>query len=187
MAGQIEIINIALARLGESPIQDINEGSAPANAAKLIYDAERQATLRSYPWNFALKQKTLARLDQEDVDFENVFALPVDCLRVVRLMDAGSKAEAQYVTRGGCVCTDSDRVILEYVADMKDATFYDSKFVEALTYRLASALAMPVKGSPELMGNYMNLFRDLVTEAAARSAGEERNVLSDNPYLEARM
>lgn len=187
MASQLEIINIALSRLGESPIQSLNEGSVPANAAKLLYDTERKATLRAYPWNFALRQTTLARLEGGAVDFSNAFALPVDNLRVLQVWDSTTKQELRYSTRGGRLYSDSEKVTIEYVADVKEAHIYDSKFVEAFSYRLASTLAMPVKGSPELMANYMNIYQGLVSEAATQSAREEEVYLSDNPYLEARM
>jgi hypothetical protein len=77
-------------------------------------------------------------------------------------------------------------VTLEYVADVEDTGLFDAKFIEAFSYKLAAALAMTVKGSPELMANYTNLYQTLVTDAAAKSAHEERVYLSDNPYLEAR-
>lgn len=186
MAGRVEIINIALARLGESPIQSLNEGSAPANAAKLLYDAERRATLREYPWNFALKQAALARSEQDAVDFRYAFALPGDCLRAVRLWGADKKA-IRFSVRGDVLYADETGITLEYVSDVEDGNRFDSKFVEAFTYRLASALSMPIKGSPELMGNFMNLYKALVSDAAVQSAREERVQIQDNPYIEARM
>ena len=187
MPGQVEIINIALARLGESPIQSLDEGSVPANAAKLIYEEERRAALRGYPWNFALKKESLAKLEDGAVDFRGAFALPADCLRITEVTDAETRQSLRYVTRGRTICADADRILVEYVSDIKDTSLYDSKVVELLTYRLASALAMPVKGSPELTANYMNLYNSLASEAAVQSAREEKNRISDNPYLEARM
>lgn len=186
MPGQVEIINIALARLGESPIQLLDEGSVPANTAKLLYDSERRATLREYPWNFALKQATLARIEQDAVDFHCSFALPVGCLRAVRVWGADKKA-LHFSVRGDVLFADETEVTLEYVSDVSDGNQFDSKFVEALTYRLASAMSMPIKGSPDLMGNFMNLYKALVSDAAVQSAREERPRISDNPYLEARM
>jgi hypothetical protein len=186
MPGRVEIINIALARLGESPIQSLDEGSSSANAAKMLYDAERRATLREYPWNFALKQATVARCENGAVDFNFAFALPADCLRAVRLWGADKRA-VRFSVRGEVLYADETGVTLEYVADEEDGNRFDSKFVEAFSYRLASALAMPIKGSPELMGNFMNLYKTLVSDAAVQSAREERTQISDNPYIEARM
>lgn len=186
MPGRVEIINLALARLGESPIQSLDEGSTPANAATQLYDLERQATLRDYPWNFALKQASLARVEEAAFDFHTAFALPGDCLRAVRLWGADRNEVTRFTVRTKVLYADPERVTLEYVADVEDTGLFDAKFVEAFSYKLAASLAMTVKGSSEMMANYMNMYQTLVTDAAAKSAGEERVYLSDNPYLEAR-
>ena len=69
---------------------------------------------------------------------------------------------------------------------MTDENEFDAKFVEALTYKLASELAMPVKGSAELMASYSNAYQTLINRAATESAWEEKEPRSGNPYLEAR-
>jgi hypothetical protein len=187
MTGEVEIINLALARLGESPVQSLDEGSVPANAAKLIYPSERRAVLRSYNWGFALRNATLARLAEEPVGFRFAYALPADCLRVVRVWESSTQRSVSYDVRGNSLLTNADgAVCIEYVADIEDAAAFDVKFSEALMYKMASALAMPVKGSPELMANYENMYQAIVTQAAALTAKESRVPLSDNPYVEAR-
>ena len=177
-----EIINIALARLGESPIQTIDEGTAVANAAKTIYDSARRAALRDYNWSFALKESKLSRMEQCGSSFyAYAFALPGDCVRIIRA--AGS---ADYETAGAFVYSNSPELTVQYTADIDDAGLFDSKFIEALSYKLASELAMPVKGSPELMANYNNAYLSLAKGSAAESATERRQELPDNPYIDAR-
>ena len=181
MPGKVEIVNIALARLGESPIQDLDEGTVPANMAKMLYDSARQAALRDYNWNFALATASLARLSRGAVDFRFAYALPANCLRAVRLTGG-----APFLLRGNALHTNEETPVLEFVRDVSDEAEFDSKFVEAFSYKLASDLAMSVKGSSELMASYANLYSNLIQQAAAESAGESRHTLSDNPYLEAR-
>lgn len=186
MSGRVEIINIALARLGESPIQSLEEGSVSANMAKLLYDSERRAALRDYPWNFALKQAALACVDTNAAEFHKAFALPADCLRAVCLRGNDRKEPLQFTLREGLIYANAEHVTLEYVSDVTDPARFDPKFAEALSYKLASALAMGIKSSPELMANYMNVYNNLVNGSAALSQREEREAISDNPYLEAR-
>ena len=76
---------------------------------------------------------------------------------------------------------------MEYVADITDEAMFDSKFVEALSYKLASELAMTVKGSNELMASYSNAYSAFIKQAASESAGESRMYLPENPYVEARV
>ena len=189
---RVEIVNIALARLGESPIQSLDEGTVPANMAKVFYDPAKRATLRDFNWNFSLTTARLAKLVGTPVDFRCAFALPVDCLKAIRLHregvpDFSDHSGIRFVVRGGKLCTDEEAVFLEYVADVDDPARFDDRFVEIFSYKLASELAMPVKGSSELMANYMNVYSAGISQAATLSAEESRAVLSDNPYVEARV
>ena len=191
MAGSVEIVNIALAHLGESPIQSLDEGTVPANVAKLLYDPERRATLRDYNWNFALKTARLAKLAEAPVDFRYGYALPSDCLRAIRLRSGGVPDFAgpglRFVVRGGVVCTDEDPALLEYVCDCTDPALFDDKFIEALSYKLASKMAMSIKGSVEMTAQMMNQYREVVAQAASLSGNENRDADNENPYVEARL
>ena len=199
MTGKVEIVNIALARLGESPIQSFEEGSVPANSARLVYDSARRSTLRDYNWNFAVATAELARYaDTQAGDFPFAFALPADCLRVIRLRLATPPGQVRsrtcgdfgrnlpFTLRGGRLLAHEPKVVLEYLRDVTDENEFDAKFIEALTYKLASELAMPVKGSAELMASYSNAYQTLINRAATESAWEEKESRSGNPYLEAR-
>ena len=181
MANRIEIINIALARLGESPIQSLDEGTVAANMARLLYPQARQDALREFSWAFAVKHTTLTRYKDAPADYSYAYALPLDCLRVVRIL-----SDEAFTVRGSMLCTNAPSVTLEYICDVDDETRFDSSFVKALSFKLASDLAIPVKGSNELMANYANAFTDYIRTAATVSAGEKRNDLPDNPYLDAR-
>lgn len=186
----VEIINVALARLGESPIQSLDEGTVPANVAKIFYDQERRATLRDYNWNFALRTARLAKLAETPIDFQFAYALPSDCLRAVRLRSGGVPDYAgpglRFVVRGGMVLSDEDPALLEYVCDCTDTTQFDDKFIEALTYKLASAMAMSIKGSTELTKSFLQEYTAIVSQAAALSGNENRDAENGNPYVEAR-
>lgn len=187
MSGKLEIINLALSRLGESPIQSLEEGSVPANTAKIMYDASRRAVLRDYLWSFALRRQALARYAGDGSVSANAFALPSDCIRAVRLVDADGQSPSAFEVRGNTLYTEAEKATLEYVADVDDSVLFDAAFVEALSLKLASDLAMPVKGSAELMGSFSNAYSVRVREGATLSATEQKKELSDNPYVEARL
>ena len=107
-------------------------------------------------------------------------------LRREGIPDSAEEEGKRFVLRGGKLLTDAEPAMLEYVRDVDDPALFDDKFVEALSFKLASDLAMPVKGSLELTANYMNVYTTKIAQAAARSAGEEHHPESDNPYLDAR-
>lgn len=179
---KIDIINLALTKLGESPIQSINEGSPAANAAKLLYDTVRRSVLRDYDWNFALKEIALSRFQNKGSKFYDYsYPLPADYIRAIKLVNGSS-----FAVTGGALHTNSEEAVLLYIWDNDIEEEFDSKFVEALSYKLASELAMPVKGSPELMSSYSNAYYNLVKDAATESINERFEELDDNPYITAR-
>lgn len=185
MAGRVEIVNVALARLGEGAIQTLDEGSAPANAAKVVYDTSRRSALRDYPWAFATRRESLARLVESPVGFQHAFALPSGCLRILGVYDTAG-GEVPYELRGKTLCSSANSVVACYTDDVIDEAMFDPAFVDALTFRLASDLAVPVKGSVELMARYAEEYHHQIRQAATVSAREDRERIVENPYLEAR-
>ena len=109
MISKVEIINIALSRIGESPIQSLDEGTVPANMAKVFYDPARRATLRDYTWNFSLRTARLAKLDETPDDFLFAFSLPVDCLRAVAILGGSSP---HHLVRGRKLFSNEEAVTL---------------------------------------------------------------------------
>ena len=190
------IVNIALARLGQPPIADMDEGSPAANAAKLVYDTCRRAVLQAYPWSFASRVASLNRLLEAPPDYRCAYQLPPDCLNVVRLRAAradeisvnrASAGEAlAFVVRGDRLYTDQETATIEYVADVKEESQFEARFTEAFVIRLASELAMPVGAKGELMAHFRQEYEGIVRQAAARSAGQFYEECDDNPYLHAR-
>jgi len=182
-AGKIEIINMALAHLGEAAIQSIDEGSAPSNAARTHYDNARRATLRAYHWSFATKVQRLARLDSDSPDFDYVYALPSDLLSAIRLL---GDSEIKYEIRQKELHTNADEAKLEYIYDETDADRFDDGFVEAFAYQLASKLAVPVSGKADLMQFYMKACNEYIASAAALNRRENREPTEENRYVDAR-
>lgn len=182
MSLPLEVINLALARLGESPIQSADENSVPANVAKVMYDPARRAVLRDFLWNFSVRQSTLARKQEPSAKgMGNEFSLPADCIRVVAV-----RPERKFVVRGNSLFAEAETVTIDYVADVTDPQEFDDSFVEALSFKLASDLAMSIKGSSQAMAENLNVYYSLVRKAATLSENESGREYEDNPFLAAR-
>lgn len=189
---RITIVNLALSRIGQSPIQALDEGSAPADAAALVYDSCRRAVLQAFHWAFATKTARLALLPDAPVDWRFAYALPADCLQAVRLRDGmapdsqGAAPEAAYCVRGRSLLSNATEPYLEYTADIVDENLYEAEFVEALVTKLSSELAMPVGAKAELARMYREEYEQVVRRSSAKSAGQFYEELPDNPYVDAR-
>lgn len=81
MSAPIDLINLALLRLGENAVTDVRESPA----AEAFYPLVRDVALSWAPWTFATLRTRLARLDVPPAsDYAYQYLLPTDpyCLRV---------------------------------------------------------------------------------------------------------
>ena len=149
MTSQTEIANLALSVLGEAPIFDLEQNSPSARACKRHFESTRDALLRHHRWNFAIKRAILSRLE-EDPPFGFAFAyqLPNDCLRVLELngKQAGT-SNSDFEIEGDRLLTNAEVAMVRYTGQVTDANLFDSLFLEAMSYKLAAAVAMEVTGS----------------------------------------
>jgi len=59
MSTDLQITNMVLRRLGDSPVSATTEQTTKARLVAELYATIRQATLAAHPWNFALSRRTL--------------------------------------------------------------------------------------------------------------------------------
>lgn len=236
MASQIEICNLALTRLGQAPIGDLNEGSNPANYCNQLWNPVRRAALRSHPWNFALlviKNLVYAPgsptpataladpnfpldIPGNQTGFTYAYVMPTDCVRVVRVIDPAlanvflssgtgfddnfdafnfdstrfgffDPPETFELRSGGLLCSNIPCAGLKYIFDVTDTSKFDDRFVEALSYRLAMDLAMPITGSPQITQQMAQMFTSSIQAARLADGQESRKRLrSGQSFIQAR-
>jgi hypothetical protein len=170
MASQISICNKALLRVGQAPIQSINEQSTEAAYCRQFFDDARKATLRGHAWSFATKVAQLAELSEEtSYRYEHVYQKPADCLRVIEVLPDGTVypdyEKVEFEALGQTIQTDESTAWLKYVYNETDTARFDDLFVEALSYRLAADLAMPLSRDANYVGAMMNMFKQTLSEA----------------------
>lgn len=143
----IALCSRALLMIGATSIASFDEGTAEAEVAANLYPSVRDAVLSSHPWNFALRQVWLARLvATPTADFGNAYQLPGDCLRT---LSAGANARSRglpFRVVGDTLHSDSDEVVLTYVARVDEA-YFPAFFSQALIARLAAEFCLPLTES----------------------------------------
>lgn len=174
MASKVEICNIALQRIGQRPIQSVDENSNEAYTCRTFYDQARLSSLRSHPWNFALKSQLLALLEDAEDDWTYAYQLPSDCLRAVKIVISAGLDPAAFEVRGAMLLTDQEDAKLQYVYNLEDPSLFSPEFTEALTYRLASDIAVPITGRVDYMQSMMQGFMTSAAKAGASDGNERR-------------
>lgn len=197
MASIIGICNIALSHIGTSGIQALTESSKEALACRTLYESARDAVLRDHPWNFAERRAALALSTEEVPGYSYVYAYPSECLSARRFTadDApGMTTTTPFVVTadstlsGKLIATDLGAAVLIYTAKVTDPTMFDPLFVDALGWRLASDLAIPVTGDPRVeqscFTRYINFLRNA---QAADSMEGKKDPETSNSFVDARL
>lgn len=89
MASDINIVNLALAHLGETGSVvsiDPPEGSAQANFAAQFYPIARDALLQPYPWNFNTRRIAPATLTSQTTSYAFAYPIPGNALNIFSVL-----------------------------------------------------------------------------------------------------
>ncbi len=90
MASDVDIVNLALSRLGDDATVsslDPPEGSAQAEHCAIFYPIARDSLLELHNWKFATKRIALAPVDLPDnAGWAYAYAEPADCIQVISVI-----------------------------------------------------------------------------------------------------
>lgn len=174
MSSKIDICNLALNHLSMRSITSLSEGTPTSNACNTFFDPCRDDVLSEAEWAFASVQQSLVLVSDTVTGWDYVYQYPVKAARVWNVYDESTtdekgsqEFEVRFVpsTNSKVICSDLQYAIADITYKVEDTTIYDSKFVMALSYRLAAAMAHQLTGSAELGLQLMNVYTALVGEA----------------------
>ena len=139
MTSNVEICNVALARVDRQRITNLLDGSPSANDCSVIFQPTRQELLRGHDWNFARARQKLARLSAAPTyEFQYAYQLPTDWLatRAVHDSEDGGVSPV-YRAEGQTLLADAEDIYLTYTKDVSDAAAMPADFRSLFAYRLA--------------------------------------------------
>ncbi len=130
MFTKIDLCSMALLKLGEKPIQSLQEDSSAAQLSRTLFDSVVDTLLSSFPWRFATQKLTLNKNSDGD------FVVPVDVLRIL-------KCDGQIT--GNKITANAD--ILEIIAIVKtEPECFPSYFASLIATKLAQEFCVPLTG-----------------------------------------
>jgi hypothetical protein len=174
----VDICNRALSRLGtRATIAALDENSTEARTASIWYAATRDTLLRAHDWNFARRRVFLARQGTAPTGWRFRYALPADCVRLLRLASATPEADAARFevagdAAGRFVLCDEPAAEAIYTARVDDPNLHDAGFASALVDQLAAHIAYPITQKTETAVRLAQLARATLADAMAADAGE---------------
>jgi hypothetical protein len=192
---KIGIWNRALFRVGESgsKVEAETDTSIAAEACLLVYDDCLEQTLESFDWPFATKQIALSEpAGVSRTGWEYVYTLPADCVRPIALLAEDQRMglltkdmrfpfaifvddadEKQYLCADVDIA-EEDFEVLEYIALIEYVPAYPRRFVSALSWLLASELALSLKKDTKLSITCLQAYDLEITKAQADALNREK-------------
>ena len=201
MASKVDICNRALLLLGQDAIMSINDNSPRARVCFQEFDAALEATLRSYPWPFAVKRAQLARLQLvPKFGYSYYYELPSDNLRIVELStnssngvydsgfdsSSGYQYKKPYQIEDGMIATDADSVNIRYVYRIPPENL-DAQTTEVVSLKLATLLAITLIENQELKQLLLSEHNEALKQARNTWAVEDYpQIPLEGPWLRSR-
>jgi hypothetical protein len=176
---QVQIINMALSKVGDYTISSLTEGTKQQLYGVLHWENVRDSLLQSYAWNFATARVRLAQLAAVPIGYDHQYQLPNDCLKVRKVSIDGSFSGINlidYKIEGRVLLTDEDTIYIKYTKQVTDTSYWTPLFVKAFSCELASLLAEPLAGmSTGDKQLILNEFEAYITEARGVDFEEDNN------------
>lgn len=178
VASLVGLCNLSLSLLGAQAIAALDEASPEARACALHLTPCLEAVLRDHPWNFATRRVVLAPVaGLTPPGWTYAYALPPDCLLARELVVPAGAAPARFSLEydpqaGRVLLTDLGGAALVYTTRTEDVAGFDPLFVQALGWRLAAHLAMPLTRDRALMQMAQTLYLNTLSQAQRADANE---------------
>ena len=138
---KVDIINKALAHLGERPITSLSEGTTASDTADAIFDLLVRECLAEYPWKFARTRATLAPTGvTPPFEWDHEFLLPTDFIQIVKTYPEFPQTFAHHI-EDGKLYTNLSNPQIKYVRYIAEPARYSSGFIAALALLIAFHIA----------------------------------------------
>lgn len=173
MISKIDICNMALAQLGQSPISSLEQEDERARRCRLFYEPIKREVLRTHNWAFAATVMPLALLDGGQTQSGlYVYAYPQDCL-FLRKVFAEGNLDVSWKFQEFYRQDIHARVILcalpqaqaQYTRNMCDESLFDPAFVKAFSLALAADLAVTLSADMALSQQILQKYTLALDEA----------------------
>jgi hypothetical protein len=200
MATTIQIVNKALVRIGVRQfIDDLDEATAAAEIASVLFEPTRDEVLESNRWRFATQRSFLAVIeDAERTGWTYAYGLPTDCLSARYLAEPNGHRTPTAAQRipftvelnedgdGKILLTDQVDAELVYTARVESSTLFPPLFCDALAWKLASEFAMALPVKEGLSDRALRMYELTLTRAAASSFEQSEEVEPESEFIQAR-
>lgn len=178
MANLTQIYNRALGLVGAKRVLSPNDDNNRATACNDMYKIARDSTLEARQWSFASKRLILMpEGDSPEFGFQYRFKLPEDTLTVKRACsEADFRANQHWELEDGHILMDSDICYAKLVMRIEDTSKFSGSFTDALCYKLAADICIPLSKNQQLMNSLLMMWEGLTEQAGAQDGTQGKPI-----------
>lgn len=161
MASKIQIINAALAKLGQTQLTSLSENNESARTANALYDFVVEKVISRGPWSRARSRARLAQLASTPAfGYSYAYALPTtpSVVHVIRLVEG-----EDYTIEGNKLLCDYTSANIVFTGIITDATAYGSYLTEAITASLAAEMAASIGAEKSVVNGLTEIAEDIIS------------------------
>ena len=201
MATKLEIINRALAKLGEDRIADVDDDVKAAREMSALYDIVLLAELREHNWNFAVARASLdADATAPEWGYQYRYELPADFVKLLDIDGAWrSVSSSDRITydsslfriEAGFIVTDmAEPLLIRYTRSLEadEEPLMDKAFVESFACRLAvEGCEILTQSSTKRQLAMQEYQRSIVAAIMANAVENPPTPIADDSWMLARL
>ena len=160
MTSPVEICNLALAKLGQTPIINLLEPQTrEEELCKQWYDICRRSVINDSDWSFARVRARITNVVPEPYDdsvvlFDYGYALwlPGNVMRVLSVWRSGDRSapDIRWERQGNYILSDYAELNIIYSRDVTNPVMFSPLFVDALAVRLAFEMSVAITQNQNL-------------------------------------
>jgi hypothetical protein len=187
----LDVANVAIALLDETPIDALNEDVKAARLIATHYDQTRRAELTKNLWSFALASASVIGDDigSGDGTLNWRYAIPPASLRVLPLTYDGEfgGVPISYRVVGPSIFTDQESPrIVRFVQDVTDPDAWPPLFTEVMAAALAVKVAHPLTHKTGMIEIAQNAYQRALSDARRVNAMQSFGQLYTQSWAQAR-
>ena len=163
---------MALGLLGANLLSDFDTDTTnTAILCRLFYPTAIKSLLEDMPWTFSTKRAELTTpvVSTPLFGYDVAFQLPLDFLQMIET----EPEEAGWQVEGTLILTDQATLGIRYVYAVEDTALLSAHFVQALSAKMASCLAMAVTRDLEVADAMLKVYNGFVAMARGRDTQQE--------------
>ena len=173
----VKICNLALKRLGQENIGDLQASDPLSSLCNQFYEPIRQELEMSFEWSFAISRAILAPVTGDTLNkYGYKYQLPVSpkCLKVLTLINVADETyedlEVEWTIEGLELFTDQTPAAIKFIKDVTQVVELPLLFIKAFALRLAMEMCIKLTQDQQLFQFIAQEFA-LVNENAKQQIG----------------